>query len=300
MEYEIENIPPESLEFYEQLGTKSKFWFAKETKLFKKGRPGTGENWAEVVASRICDLLRLPHAHYDFATYRETEGVVCNNIVHDGARLVHANELLKKAAVGNDYKNHIKNQHTLRRVKALFKNNQKYQMPLGFRSHSPEIKNALGVFIGYIMLDVLIANQDRHDENWGIVSDMSGFYLAKTYDHASSLGRELTDEKRQEKLCTRDKRADIKFYAGKGMSAFFQKKTGKARLSTIDAFTGIARMDVRAAKAWLDNLAYVTEESLHDICDTIPQHRMTELAKIFAIALILENKERLLHIREEL
>ena len=43
-----------------------------------------------------------------------------------------------------------------------------------------------------------------------------------------------------------------------------------------------------------------TEESLHDICDTIPQHRMTELAKIFAIALILENKERLLHIREEL
>lgn len=41
----------------EQLGTKEKYWIynsdTKEKKLFKIGREGTGENWAEVVAYEI-------------------------------------------------------------------------------------------------------------------------------------------------------------------------------------------------------------------------------------------------------
>lgn len=43
------------------------------------------------------------------------------------------------------------------------------------------------------MLDALVANLDRHHENWGIVVDPSGLLpteLAPTFDHASSLGDE--------------------------------------------------------------------------------------------------------------
>ncbi|MFV2058894.1 MAG: phosphatidylinositol kinase, partial [Thiohalomonadales bacterium] len=53
----------------EQLGTKSKFWYRNDygSMLFKQGRPNTGENWAEKVCCEMCKLLKLPHAHYEFA-----------------------------------------------------------------------------------------------------------------------------------------------------------------------------------------------------------------------------------------
>jgi len=47
----------------EQLGTKTKFWYRDKNGLrmmFKQGRPGTGENWAEKVCCEICRLLCNP------------------------------------------------------------------------------------------------------------------------------------------------------------------------------------------------------------------------------------------------
>ena len=53
----------------------------------------------------------------------------------------------------------------------------------------------------YVLLDGLVGNTDRHHENWMIAyvhhcGDM-WIEIMPSYDHASSLGRELTDEKRQ-------------------------------------------------------------------------------------------------------
>ena len=89
MPYPVVDISGTDPDLFEQLGTKSKFWFAKERKLYlyKQGRANTGENWAEVVSSRICDLLSIPHAHYDFALYGKNEGVICESIVPSGGRL---------------------------------------------------------------------------------------------------------------------------------------------------------------------------------------------------------------------
>jgi hypothetical protein len=54
------------------------------------------------------------------------------------------------------------------------------------------------------MLDALIGNTDRHHENWGLVlqgtSDHQDLRLAPTFDHASSLGRNETDERREARL----------------------------------------------------------------------------------------------------
>jgi hypothetical protein len=51
---------------------------------------------------------------------------------------------------------------------------------------------AADLMVGYLMLDCLIGNQDRHDENCGLIL-LSGkqlrVALAPTYDHAKSTGR---------------------------------------------------------------------------------------------------------------
>ncbi|MDD2966565.1 MAG: hypothetical protein PHN64_03590 [Desulfovibrionaceae bacterium] len=295
MTYPIIDIRSELLDFYEQLGTKSKFWYDNEKKLFKQGRPNTGENWAEVVASRICDLLQLPHAHYDFAIFdKKTEGVVCETIVPDGGRLIHANELLAKFILDVYLqKKYQQTEYTLRSVLAYFINQRSdLYPPINFNT-TEKICSALSVFIGYLLLDTLIANQDRHHENWGIINKQNILYLAPTYDHASSLGRELSDEVCYERLHTKDRHRTIGFYANKGCSAFRDHEHPYKRLSTLEAFKRSASKDIDAAKEWLQRLSVINEDSLSEIYDIL-NGLISEYSKQFSIKLVLENKKRLL------
>ena len=85
----------------EQMGSKEKFWYHdqndKKNKLFKVGRPGTGENWAEKVASEIAQTVGVPCAKYEFAVWGNKQGVKCQFIfVPETGRLVHGNEVLGK------------------------------------------------------------------------------------------------------------------------------------------------------------------------------------------------------------
>src|SRR3989442_553990 len=90
-------VPADAADLIEQLGTKEKFWFLSATgvaTLFKQVRQDTGEDWSEKVACEISSLLGLPHAHYDFGTWKDLRGVVTPSFVPERGRLVHGNELL--------------------------------------------------------------------------------------------------------------------------------------------------------------------------------------------------------------
>lgn len=169
--YQILNIPEFAAEVVEQLGTKRKFWFydgSGNKLLFKEGRPGTGENWAEKAASELCSLLEIPHAEYDLAAWKSYNGVVTPTFVPSGGRLVLGNELLQRFITGYEKEKRFKQkQHTLMRALIIAKN-EKVEMPIDFKPDE-SIRSALDIFIGYLMFDAWIANQDRHHENWGII-----------------------------------------------------------------------------------------------------------------------------------
>ena len=70
-----------------------------------------------------------------------------------------------------------------------------------------DVPDASAAFAGYVILDALVANTDRHHENWGILVDPTATEpprLAPSFDHASSLGFLLSDDERAERLQTRD------------------------------------------------------------------------------------------------
>ena len=121
--FEIITIPDDAPLNYEQLGSRSKFWFLGEDGrhyLFKEGRPNTGENWSEKVASEFCELLGIPHALYELAVWRDLKGVISPNFVPDQGRLVHGNELLAKVSPYYDVtKKFRQRHHTLDTVLAL-------------------------------------------------------------------------------------------------------------------------------------------------------------------------------------
>ncbi len=192
--YPIYEIDEFSYEAEEAMGTKSKFWYDDSEYLFKEGREGTGENWAEKIASELICLLELPHAEYDFADYKGKQGTRSKNFIPEDGALIHGNELL--SIFKSDYDatlTYSQREHTARLVMALLKN---HNPPVGYIP-TALIKDGSDLFVGYLLFDAWISNTDRHHENWGVVGFREGgelcIYLTPSFDHASSLGcRECT------------------------------------------------------------------------------------------------------------
>jgi hypothetical protein len=161
--------------------------------------------------------------------------------------------------------------------------------------HAPVgITTALGVFVGYVMLDAWVANQDRHHQNWGAILDNGRLYLAPTYDHGASLARNLTDEERKARLQTRDKNQSIEHFATRARSGFYRAIQDKKTLLTLDVFHDFARLDPAAAKIWLEKLSGIGSADVDAILAEVPPQRMSPITRQFTSALLSINQRRLL------
>ena len=296
------NFRPEDLE---QLGTKEKFWFRfiaaeSEKCMFKFSRADTGEHWSEKAAEQLAEFLGIPHANYQLAKCDQRYGVITQNLIEGESRLVMGNEVLHQLSPA-EYPN--PREELLRFVKVR---EHTVNRVLGCLDLSgvlpPKTKFDLAnltagdVFCGYLMLDALISNRDRHHENWAIIVDTSSQQriLCPTYDHASSLGRELTDAARERRLRSRDAGFNISSYLSKAGSLFFKSRADDKPLSTLDAFyTGVERRE-RAKRLWLEKLASLEASHIELVFTRMPNDIMSEVAKEFSIAMVLENKRRLL------
>lgn len=299
MTYPIIIVPDEAGESIEQLGTKRKFWFDDKRQLFKQGRPGTGENWAEKVSCELCGLLGLPHAHYDFAEWRGQPGVVSVSFLPSQWRLVHGNELLAK--VYPDYliqQRYKRREHTVSAFIGVGRGwtGLRVEPPPGY-TLSPPLRVAADVMVGYLMLDCLVGNQDRHDENWGLMVHTvpaPRVALAPTYDHASSLGRNETDARRRSSLSTRDRGAGLDAYCARARSAFYIHPDDGKPAGTLAAFASARRLRGAAATFWLERLASLGTAEFEAIFQQVPPDLISEPASDFALRMLEVNRARLL------
>ncbi len=304
MEYKIFDINFNA-EDLEQLGTKEKFWFLFEPEslqrwLFKFSREHTGEHWSEKVAEQLCQLIGIPHVKYDLAICNGRLGVISPNVINDIERMVMGNEVLHNHSPkeyptpeqGTEKYVRVK-EHTVNRVLGCL--DRSGILPPKTEFNIGEL-NAGDVFCGYLMLDALISNQDRHHENWAIVvnNDSGERFLCPTYDHAASLGRELLDEERKERISTQDKNRKIDYFICRARSELFNLKTDKKPLSTVDAFYNAVDKRDKAKIHWLSCLKKIKEKEVTQILSSIPEKVITETAREFAIQMVLGNIKRLL------
>jgi hypothetical protein len=154
--------------------------------------------------------------------------------------------------------------------------------------------SAADCFVGYLLLDALIGNGDRHHENWAVIHDTAGRRLAPSYDHASSLGRELRDEVRAIRLSGADQDRTLDRYAARATSAFYANPADGKPLSPIDAFGVAARLRPEASAFWLARLASVGQDSFENIVHAVPRELITDLARRFALAITAWSRPRLL------
>lgn len=305
--YPIKHINPDLAENLEPLGTKRKYWFREPASvagqpdtrvLFKAEERGTGEDWAEKITCELAALLDLPHVHYDLAMEIGTDkpGVVCASCVGEPWALVLGNQVLGAlddaypVRVGRKFK--VK-AHTVEAVSGAV--GLLRPPPDPWMAHAPEgILTASDVFVGYVMLDAWTANQDRHHENWGALWDGQTVALAPTFDHGSGLARNLTDETRKARLATSDRNYGIPFFARRADSAFFADPQAGSPMTTHEAWRAFAARAQGAAAIWRERLGAINAPTVRAILEEVPPGRMTAVCRDFTMALLSENRRRIL------
>jgi len=151
--------------------------------------------------------------------------------------------------------------------------------------------------VGYLMLDTLIGNQDRHDENWGFVTCIgppTRIMLAPTFDHASSLGRSETDANRSKRLITRDRGGSVEAYVARARSGFFETPAAHRTMTTLEAFMAAARVRPQASRYWIEALFGLSSSDFESIFDLVPANLITTPARDFAMRMLEANGQRLL------
>lgn len=296
--YPVTIVPSDAPDLPEQLGTKPKFWFGANKFLFKEARKDTGEDWSEKVACELCGLLGLPHATYELAIWTGKRGVITENFVPPSANLIPGNQLLVR--VNPRYPAGTLRgvrQHTVRIALIVV---DLMKPPLEFMP-IPGVSSAAEVFLGYLMLDAWIGNNDRHHENWGLVLTRDRvLHLAPSFDHASCLGRIESDEEKLDRLRTRDLFRKVEAYVMKASSAFYPSPASTRPFSPLEAFASAGKLYSRAALAWLKQLEEVSPDKTMEILCSIPKDRISDVSIEFAQKVLSINRDRLLALVREL
>jgi hypothetical protein len=259
----------------EQLGSKNKFWFlqGQERWLFKESRAGTGEDWSEKIAAEVARLANVSAAAVDLAIFRGRVGSASRSfIARDDESLVHGNEVLGGQILGYDqYKKLHQSGHTLENIGAAIA--EVFEL-------TDEREAAQRSLAQYFTLDALIGNTVRHHENWGLLVSFErqdeddydlSIQVAPSFDHASSLGRELNDEKRLEILG----RNAIASYARRGRGGIYLKSTDKKGANPLALVEFGLTIWPDAFQTALKLFAGVSVQGLHEIVDQVPEHRMS-------------------------
>jgi hypothetical protein len=306
----LQHLPAYRYRQEEQMGTKAKLWLVHgrtgQRVMLKFARQHSGEDWSEKVASHIAAHIDVPCPRVELAFVEDhrqrlppqaLNAVLCWSFLRRRPRdsLIHGNELLLKAdptyPVANTYR---ACEHTIEAVHDVL---QGYAPPASLALW-PTMQTAFDAFIGYLMLDTLIGNTDRHHENWAVTSGRTRagaeLRLAPSYDHASSLGRELPDRKREARL-GKAGRGTLAEYADKATSAF-SDDTGAKKLSTLDALLRAARLRPDAFRAWRNRLHAVPPVALEEYVNRVPGYRLSTIGKEFAQKLIEYNYYRLVNL----
>ncbi len=288
--FDVKEVRQEWILDPEEMGSKRKFWYRRPGEgecewLFKYPREDTGEHWAEKIAAGIAELLEIRHATVDLAIFEGVRGSATESFVHDEQELVHGNQMLewfvRGYVAGRKYG---QSNHTLKNIWQV--------MDEVFLESEAKMQGKLCI-AEYLVLDAVIGNTDRHHENWGILFNLAGEYLecllAPSFDHASSLGRELRDERR-DRLLDENR---VGNYVERGHGAIYWSEADQRGPSPLELVRLATRSFPDIFRPALQNLEKLDEKSLIELVDRVPSNWVSPSARKFAIAQMRYSSEQL-------
>lgn len=281
--YPVLRVEPEWVLHPEEMGSKEKFWYrppaGQSDWLFKYPQTLTGQHWAEKLAEQAAAMLGIHHARVEFAEFQGTRGSATESFTVGGWQLLHGNQIL--GAVDETYDRDLRfgqSRHTLARIFQA--------MDAVFGPATEKAEQAKACIAEFLVLDALVGNTDRHHENWGLVfwpTDAERYpSVAPTFDHASSLGRELRDELRATYL----KEGRVGWYVERGRGGVYWSEEEPRGPSPLELVRQASRSYPELFRPALGRLEHIECEEFGRLVGRVPEGWMTHPAQEFATALV--------------
>ena len=283
----------------ENRGSRRKYWVLGQDGetdwLLKFPRPGTGEHWAEKVAAEIGGLIGVSTARVELARVGDDLATVCQSFVTGDDRSVttwfHGSEFLDLVIAEYDILNVRPNRrHNVKNIISCV-------LELtGFGGLNPMRWDwILRDLASYVLLDALIGNTDRHHENWMMAYTIDAgnveFSVAPSFDHASSLGRELQDGRRERYL---DSPSGVLDYLKRGRGGVFVDQNRSRAPSPLRLAQLIGRWKPEIGRSWAELLNPVPSEEFRAIIERVPDEFISTAAKEFAYQVVITSRTELL------
>ena len=279
---------------HEELGSREKFWIVREDGarwLFKRPRvTNPGEAWSEKLAAEIGNLIGVPCAVVELA--RDIHGIatLSRSFRQSDWQYYHGNNVLANFVTGYDLSRRFgQNDHNVKNiVKSIAGLDD-----VGILNS----ELAMSRLASYAILDGLIGNTDRHHENWMImlIPDTMEFQVAPSYDHASSLGREMQDSRRQQIISEKRILNYILGGGGKrGKGRVYVKGDSKLPLAPLRLAQLICRWQPHYTQSTIERMRAISNCQFRTVIDKVPPSVMSDVAKEFAYHLVCTSKAELL------
>ncbi|MDR3228032.1 MAG: HipA domain-containing protein [Puniceicoccales bacterium] len=293
--YPITHIKLEWVLGREAMGSKKKFWYRENNDadqwlfkyLQKNEHTGelAGQHWAEKIAEQVAALLGTDFAKVELAVFEGDKGSTTCSFTNENRILLHGNEILPIAFPTYDKQAKFKHKsHTLENIWTAM------DKVLGNTSFGYK-----AILSEYLVLDALIGNVDRHHENWGLLYEELDdgdwdVFLAPSFDHASSLGRELQDVRREQIRCSQE---GLARYVNNGHGGIYWATEEKHAPSPLELIRRAAATYPELLQPALAKASAINPDHFTQIIARIPEGWMSTAARNFALALLRYNQQQL-------
>ena len=248
------------------------------------------EDLAEKAAGEIGRLLGVPCAHVELAIRNGSPGSISADLCPRGCELQHGTLLMQDREVSGYVPGKVPGRpgHSLENIRLVLED----AVPPP-RSDLPFAATAFDVFAGYTVFDALIANRDRHDENWAVLLPIARdgpIMLCGSYDHANSLGYNLNDAKR---LMYLERENGVRGWCRKGTAFRYEHTPGRAPPTLVQmAARALSLASEDAHEYWREQVDHLSEDDVQDVIGQLPG--MSAPARTFTAEVVLVNRKRVL------
>jgi hypothetical protein len=234
-------------------GRRGKDWLidpeTRQYGLFKRPHYHVSESAAEKVAAELGRVFGIPTARTDLAFRNEDHGILSYKFLEKNESLVNGGDLI--IGVQPNYDRIRGREHSFQIIETL----------LGPRGLLPGM-------IDLLMLDATIGNSDRHQDNWSVVISPSGQWrLAPSYDHGSSLGRDISEDELRAGV-TADR---LEFYVQRGRSRVgWLEASGTRQLRHLDLLRRVASRYPRQTREAVSKIRSARWVDVQGTVESIP------------------------------
>lgn len=155
----------------------------------------------------------------------------------------------------------------------------------------PNQFSGLDVMAGYLCLDALVLNRDRHAANWAVLRPKHGrgkASLAPLYDNASALGFALSDTNKRKKL---ESRGVAAYVSREDWARSFARHNGQTDSLVRVAAAAAAACSREVREYWKRQVRLADRDLLLEAAD-VPG--LSAVSRTFAVELVLAQRDRIL------